>query len=111
MAKTYRCSGPCGLEKPRGDFHEWSEAGRLREVTSRCRECRSEDYFTKRYKTVCAQCMRHRPLDKNEVCARCNAESGLKQCHGPCGALLSLYLGFDANRKTCKHCRRQLRRS
>lgn len=110
MTKKYLCA-KCKDPLPRGEFHEWRATDRRRPVSSRCARCRSEDYYTKRYKTVCAQCLRHRPLDKNQVCAKCNAESGLRQCHGPCNALLPLYMEFDKNRKTCKKCRKDLRAS
>ena len=78
MSKTYVCSG-CKNSKPRGEFHEAHYTDRSRVVTSRCRGCRSEDYFTDRYKTVCGQCRRHRPLDQNRVCKKCNGRDPVEQ--------------------------------
>jgi hypothetical protein len=105
MAAKYMCSG-CENPKVRGDFHEAHYTDRERPVTSRCRECRSEDYFKSRYKTVCAQCRRHRPLDQNRVCKKCNEESALRECRGPCGSLLPALISFDGKRTTCKSCRK-----
>jgi len=105
MRQLFTCSG-CNLPKPRGQFHEAHYSDRKRPVTSRCQECRSEDYFTKRYKTVCAQCGRHRPLNQNFVCKHCNEDTGLRECSGPCGALLPALLSFDGKRTTCKSCRK-----
>lgn len=105
MAIKYKCSG-CENPKIRGDFHEAHYTDRERPVTSRCRECRSEDYFTARYKTVCGQCQRHRPLNNNRVCKRCNEDSGLRECRGTCGSLLPALLSFDGKRTTCKTCRK-----
>lgn len=106
---TYTCSG-CGKPKLRSDFHEAHYDDRKREVTSRCRECRSEDYFSKRYDTICIQCMKHRPLDENETCKKCNAENGIRQCNG-CSELLALYVEFRGERKTCEKCRATRRAS
>ena len=95
---------PChGCEKvlDRREFHECST--RERPVASRCRACRSESYYAKRYSTVCGQCQRHRPLDGNRVCRRCNAEGGLKQC-GKCDRILGLVVSFYAGRGTCHEC-------
>lgn len=105
MSKTYVCSG-CKNSKPRGEFHEAHYTDRSRVVTSRCRDCRSEDYFTDRYKTVCGQCRRHRPLDQNRVCKKCNEDSGLRECRGPCESMLVALLSFDGKRTTCKACRK-----
>jgi ribosomal protein L40E len=55
-------------------------------------------------------CMRHRPLDKNQVCRDCNDESGLRQCHGPCGEILPLFLKFEDKRMICRDCWARLRR-
>lgn len=105
MRQQFKCSG-CPIPKTRGEFHEAHYSDRTRPVTSRCRSCRSEDYFTNRYKTVCAQCGKHRPLNQNHVCKRCNEDSGLRECGGPCGALLPALLSFDGKRTTCKSCRK-----
>ncbi len=105
MPQMFKCSG-CELPRPRGEFHEAHYSDRKRPVTSRCQTCRSEDYFTKRYKTVCVQCTRHRPLDDNRVCKKCNEESALRQCRGPCNQILPSFLSFDGKRTTCKTCRK-----
>ncbi len=105
MPTMYTCSG-CKIPKPRGEFHEAHYTDRKRVVTSRCRECRSEDYFTDRYKTICGQCRRHRPLNQNHVCKQCNEDSGLRECRGTCSSILPALLSFDGKRTTCKSCRK-----
>jgi hypothetical protein len=79
-------------------------------VTSHCRDCRREAYYQTRYpKTICAQCRKHRKLNKNKVCVACNEESALRQCRGPCRALLPLYLNFYGTRKVCRDCSKAAR--
>jgi hypothetical protein len=104
--KTFKCSGCDRDDLPRGAFHEAHYTDRKRVVTSRCRLCRSEDYFTDRYETVCGQCRRHRPLNQNHVCKQCNEDSGLRECRGTCGSILPALLSFDGKRTTCKSCRK-----
>jgi len=104
MPQLFECSG-CGLLKPRSAYHEAHYTDRKRPVTSRCQECRSEDYFSKRYETVCAQCMRHRPLNSNGCCKYCNEEQALRECSA-CDEILPLFLCFDGKRTTCKNCRK-----
>lgn len=105
MPPTYLCSG-CGFPKIRGEFHEAHYTDRKRVVTSRCRTCRSGDYFKGRYKTVCLQCQQPRPLNQNKVCKHCNEDSGLRECRGACGEILPAALSFDGKRTTCKSCRK-----
>jgi hypothetical protein len=105
MPAKYVCSG-CKNPLNRGDFHEAHYTDRKRPVTSRCRLCRSDDYFASRYKTICAQCRKPRPLNQNRVCKRCNEDSALRECRGPCGALLPALISFDGKRTTCKSCRK-----
>lgn len=99
----YKCS-LCGQEKERQDFHESKASDRNREVTSQCKECRKESYYNQRYKEVCSCCLKHRPLDKNSVCRKCNAESGLRQCKGKCGRILPLFLYYYGRSCICKDC-------
>lgn len=107
---TFECS-KCKLPKPREEFHEAKGEDRKRDVTSQCRSCRSESYFAHRYPDqICAQCQRHRALDKNKVCPECNDEGGLRQCR-VCTELLPLFLKFYSGRKTCKDCAASLRRT
>jgi len=106
--QSFTCS-KCQQAKPRAAFHEANARDRKREVTSQCRECRSEVYFEKRYPdSVCAQCLKHRPLDRNKICASCNEEAALRQCR-QCTELLPVLLEFYGSRKTCKRCSKSLR--
>jgi hypothetical protein len=113
MASTteFRCS-KCRQKKPRKHFHETKASRRRgRLVTSRCRECRSESRYERLYPdTVCQQCLKHRALDKNRICAPCNEESGLRQCRGECQEVLPLYLKFEIKRLSCRDCWAKLRR-
>ncbi len=102
--QTFSCS-KCLKDKPRSAFHEAAADDRQREVTSQCRDCRSEKYFERRYPdTVCGQCLKHRPLDKNKICSQCNEDTGLRECKGECGELLSVFLAFYDKRKVCNSC-------
>lgn len=107
--ETWECAG-CLHQLPRNAYHEFKSPDRSRPVTSRCRECRREDYFRTRYpETVCGSCKKHRPLNLNKVCARCNDEMGLRECLEPdhVGArLLPLYLSFYNRERTCKVCKK-----
>ncbi len=100
--KRFTCSG-CGKEKLRTDFHEAHYNDRKREVTSRCRECRREDYHARRYPTVCIQCLKHRALDTNSICRGCNEDNGMRQCLRCCELLLS-FVEFRGSRRTCTKC-------
>lgn len=101
--QTYYCS-KCERHKPRNAFHEANANDRQREVTSQCRDCRSGTYFERRYPgSICAQCLQHRPLDRNRICSACNGETGLRQCK-VCRDLLPLYLLFYTGRRACKNC-------
>lgn len=106
----FPCSG-CGHPQPRGHFHEAHYTDRGRPVTSRCRSCRREDYFSKRYTTICQQCSKHRPLDSNLLCRACNADNGVRQCRGICQEILPVLLGFERSRTVCKQCRAVKRES
>jgi hypothetical protein len=114
MADQYACSC-CGQKKSRGAFHEMRSGDRQREVTSRCRRCRSlgrtNEYGRLKFPEACGECGWHRRLAINGVCSACNAAQGLKQCRGECGELLLAALSFYPGRATCVKCygKRQLR--
>jgi hypothetical protein len=99
---TFKCTA-CELELPRNLFHEFQSEGRKRPVTSKCRKCRKEEYYTKRYNTICICCELHRPLDTNRQCKWCNENMGLKQCV-KCKKILPLLLMFRDSRRciTCQ---------
>jgi hypothetical protein len=105
MQEVYVCSG-CKKGLPRSQFHEFKTSSRKRPVTSLCRECRSEAYYSARYSTVCICCLKHRLLDSNSQCQDCNAEAGLRQCKG-CAKLLPLFLLFYGANRTCKNCKKK----
>ncbi len=105
------CSGPCKKSLPCSEFHHSYGADRKRQFTSRCRSCRSEARFAGLFPdTVCIQCLGHRPLDKNNTCAKCNAENGFRQCSS-CGGLLLLFLQFYGRKKICKICAAEQRKT
>lgn len=105
---TFLCS-KCGLNKPRIAFHETRALDRQREVTSRCRECRKETRYESLYpETICAQCLLHRELDQNKICADCNRESGLQECRR-CKEMLPLFLSYHVGRRQCIACQREMR--
>ncbi len=101
--ELFTCS-KCHRQKPRSEFHKrWNEKQNCWFVTSQCASCRSDAYLAKRYKTVCPQCLKHKPLDKNKICRHCNEENGLKQCSA-CGHLLPIFLEFYSRQRRCKRC-------
>lgn len=101
----YPCAG-CGESKPPEAFHRFDSRGRDRPVTSRCRTCRREDYYAARYPDeVCACCMKHRPLDVNGECKKCNEEAGLRQCNN-CRRVKPLWLNFYGRSRQCHDCRK-----
>lgn len=107
--QKFRCSD-CGDDKVRVDFHEERRDDRKRAVTSRCRQCRSDAYFAERYPEICIQCLKHRPIDSNKICPRCNDERGFRQCR-ICGDLKLKFFEFYGTRRICKDCFRDLRSS
>jgi hypothetical protein len=107
----YPCAGPCGrTDLPRAAFHEFKSGRRRRGVTSRCRECRREDYFEARYPdTTCASCQKHRPVSAtDQVCRACHEAMGLRECTGPCGRILAALMFFYGRSCKCKDCQKQL---
>lgn len=103
--KKYECS-KCLVLLSRDNFHEFQAKDRKRDVTSQCKKCRSVDYFSDRYSDKCAQCLGNRKLDKNKICSKCNAESGIRECR-TCGEMLPMFLSFYGARKTCIKCNRK----
>jgi len=107
---SYTCTGPCGrADLPRNAFHEFKSPRRGRQVTSRCRECRREDYFKARYPdTICGSCMKHRPVENDGICRNCHEELGLRICNDEdCGKLLPSFLMFHGKSKVCKTCQKK----
>lgn len=101
------CAGCGRLGLTRADFHAFRR--RARGVTSRCRSCRREVYYAKRYPdTICASCQYHRPLDSDGVCRRCHEETGLRECRGCC-RLLPALMAFYGRATTCKECSKVLK--
>src|SRR6266436_5030484 len=105
LKEEYKCA-KCKLVKIRSEFHETKiRPDRNRPVTSRCKKCRSDAYFSKKAPgQTCIQCLRPRRLDKNRICKKCNEDTGLRQCRGVCGEILPLYLQFYSKRTVCIEC-------
>lgn len=102
--ETFDCS-KCGRNKPRADYHRAIYGDRKRTVPSHCKECRKEARYERAYPDLsCAQCLRHRPTQKNGVCRECNAETGLRECK-TCAEVLPIMLEFQGRRSTCRTCR------
>lgn len=99
-----RICSKCNEPKTRRDFDECGYKDRKSQITPRCKECRSDDYYAKRYSTVCIQCLKHRPVNTNQICIKCNELSGLRQCK-ICNNLLIILLNFIAKSKVCKNCK------
>ena len=102
MATLYKCAG-CDKELPREEFHEYMDPWKYRPVTSKCRECRRNHRYDSTFETVCICCNKHRPLDTNNQCRKCNEEQGLRQCK-VCHKLKPLFLEYYGRSKKCKEC-------
>jgi hypothetical protein len=74
--------------------------------TAQCAECRKAHANFRKYPTACIECGRHRRLDPNSVCAKCNRARGLRYCRG-CRAMLPALLSFYAERAVCKDCKKK----
>ena len=105
MGESFICSG-CKKDLPRALFHEFASGCRKKPVTSKCRECRKEEYYSKRYSTVCICCLHHRPLNSNAQCKLCNTESGLRECK-KCLQILPMFLMYYGASKICKNCQKK----
>jgi len=99
-----RICSKCNEVKDRREFDECGYRDRKSQITPRCKECRSDDYYLKRYGTTCIQCLKPRQLNKNQVCTKCNEMCGLKECK-ICNNLLIILLHFIPKSKTCKECK------
>lgn len=85
---------PC-CDRPDRTFHR---------NRKRCKACRSEDYFKKRYPAPCFGCARHRELASNGKCRKCCAKLGMRQC-GKCQKLLVVVKEtFHGANATCEIC-------
>lgn len=102
--EMFVCS-QCLKELPRKEFHEFCALGRKRPVTSKCKGCRKEEYYLKRYDMVCICCLKHRPLNSNTQCKDCNEASGLRECKR-CAEILPLFLSFYGGQRLCKNCKK-----
>lgn len=102
-----KCAG-CNTDKPADEFHQFRHSARVRQITSRCKECRSEVYYRDRYPTqTCGLCRKHRPLNNDGICNGCHDALGIRECRGKCGEILPVLLCFYAGRsRVCKKCRK-----
>ena len=100
--ETFPCS-KCKKELPRTSFHEFATDTRKRPVTSKCRDCRKEEYFSSKYETKCICCLKNRKVDDNQQCKECNEAAGIRECK-QCKQLLPLFLMFYGKNRKCKKC-------
>jgi hypothetical protein len=101
----FTCSG-CDLPLSGAAFHQAKSPGRARQVASRCRGCRREDYYAARYPTVCACCQKHRPIEADKMCRGCLDAQGLRFCRS-CTQVLPLLFKFYGASRVCKDCRKK----
>lgn len=102
--KEYKCS-KCEKNLPHALFHEALYTDRKRQVASRCRECRSDDYHATKYDRNCMACLKPRRLDSNGICNRCNDDAGKRECR-KCGEMKLRYFNFYGPRRVCISCYR-----
>src|ERR1700690_202680 len=103
MTQNGRICSKCKIYKPRKEFNECFYKDRESTITPRCRDCRSNAYYSKRYDTKCIQCLKPKKLDKNQICGKCNEENGLRQCK-ECNELLLINLSFYGHKQKCIQC-------
>lgn len=94
----------CRKPKPLSDFH--IDRRRANGRTAQCRACRGALANSKLYPVACLECSRHRRLNSNGVCTRCNAARGLRCCR-KCRVMLPALLSFYRERAVCKDCLRE----
>jgi len=102
MKETYRCS-QCRFPKDRSEFHEELRPDRKRPVSSKCSDCRSDNYHATKYDQKCMACLKPRALDSNGICNRCNDAAGKRQCR-LCNEMRLRYFDFYERRRVCRHC-------
>lgn len=95
-----RCLGCLRPNLTEAEFHHEYDG-----LTSLCKRCRSDRYYMNKYPLICSQCKKHRKLNQNNLCIKCNEEKGLRECRR-CGKLLVAGLNFHGIRKTCTECRK-----
>jgi len=94
----------CREEKPPEAFH--LDRRRPSGRTAQCAECRKAHANSAKYPTACVECGRHRRLDPNSVCGKCNGARGLRFCRG-CRTMLPALLSFYAEKAVCKECKKK----
>ena len=98
----------CKEVKPRRAFDEDPSQG-TRPVRRKCRRCRSDAYYSKRYTDRCVNCHEPRRLNNNMVCPKCNEEAGLRECTRCKDVLPTMW--FYGEKKRCVDCYRATRAS
>jgi hypothetical protein len=96
----------CRKDKPLSEFHADERRGNGR--TAQCRECRGALANSRRYPVACLECRRHRRLNPNGCCVRCNVARGLRYCT-VCRVMLPALLSFYRERAVCKDCLKRRR--
>jgi hypothetical protein len=89
------------VEKDEGAFHLAGRKGR----TAWCAECRSANYYERRYPEWCERCGLPRKLDRNGRCVECNDETGIRWCR-TCERFLLSEVHFHGVRRECAECRK-----
>lgn len=96
-ATCARCTKP----KPLNEFHR--DRRRPNGVTAQCKACRLALAQSKTYPVACLECARHRRLDSNGCCSKCNRARGLRECRD-CITTLLILVCFYRGRAVCKDC-------
>lgn len=99
------CSG-CFQKKDKSQFHSFLNPQRKKTIASKCKDCRSQEYYQSRYFTKCNSCLKYRPVGVEKMCRKCLEKSGIRECT-KCKKPLPLYLMFYGRSRVCKICRRR----
>jgi hypothetical protein len=72
--------------------------------TSACKECLDERAFNKKYpNTICQCCKKHRKIDTNNNCKKCNTSQGIRRCKY-CNLFLPIKGSFKDRSTQCYSC-------
>jgi hypothetical protein len=97
---TYLCLN-CNQLLPRTKYHE--SLTTERPVQLWCIQCFKQYRFKHRY-PQCQNCKIHKPLNSNNICKKCNAQQGLKECN-KCHEILLHNTSFYKDRGICIKCK------
>ena len=105
MSDKRKCSN-CGIFLDKNQFHKKN----AEKHQPKCPQCRSDEYYSRKYKENCKECNKPGKLDLDKICVKCNKRKGLKQCL-TCLYTLPQSFNFYVRQSICKKCHAKYKRS